>query len=112
MDTTTVLLYLVSGLSCSVAGLGVVVATGYRAAKRRDAQAEARRVAVANARWEARTTINHGTAFVRLVRVARGVGVVETDDHVVEVPVGDSMGLLNAQADAELAAKAANGEDL
>jgi hypothetical protein len=115
MDPTTVLLYLVSGLGLSGLGIATVVVSGSRATRRREARHDARRVAIEEARWEARTIIKHGKARVQLVRVARlgaDTWITEADDHFVDVPVGDSMRLLDAQADAELAAKAANGDDL
>jgi hypothetical protein len=115
MDPTTVLLYLVSGFGLSGVGVATVVVSGSRAARRREARHDARRVAIEEARWEARTIIKHGKARVQLVRVARlgtDKWITEADDHFVDVPVGDSMRLLDAQADAELAAKTANGEDL
>lgn len=112
MDPSTVLGWSGGLFGVGVLGLGAVLVSYFRSVDRRAAQDADRRAAITNARWEARTTIKHGKACVQLVRVARGIGVVETDDHVVEIPVGDSMGLLNAQADAEVAAAAANGDVL
>src|SRR6476646_3721326 len=105
MDPTTVLLYLVAALGCSGAGLGAVVVSGSRAAKKRKRLALAREEAVKAARWEARTIPLHdGWMRVLVVRVAQLGGdrwVVQSRDKYVDVPVEDTEGLINAQVDAQ-----------
>lgn len=113
MDPTTVLLYLVAAFGACAGGLGTVVASGRRATRRRESAEDARRRAVKQARWETSTELVAGNERVQLVRVAELDGnrwVVQKHDSYVDVPVGDVVGLLEAQTDANLAARQANGE--
>lgn len=114
MDPTTVLLILVSGLGCSVAGLGAVVVTGNRSARKRQRLADAREAAIVAARWEARTVPLHDelmrVSVVRVAQLGDDRWVIQSHDSYVDVPVNDTEGLINAQVDAQAAARAANGE--
>ena len=114
MDATTVLVYLAALFGVSLAGLGAVVTAGNRATSRRAATRETKRVAEANARWEARTEPLHDEWMrVKLVRVAQ-LGderwITEKRDNYVDVPIEDTEGLINAQVEAQQAARVANGE--
>lgn len=114
MDATTVLVYLAALFGVSLAGLGAVVTAGNRATSRRAATRETKRAAEANARWEARTVSLHDewirVMVVRVAQLGEERWITEKRDSYVDVPIEDSTGLINAQVEAQEAARAANRE--
>jgi hypothetical protein len=114
MDPATVLIYLAAMFGVSIVGFGAVVGSGVRATKRSKALDEARRVAIANARWEARTIPLYDewmrVLVVRVAQLGDDRWVVERRDNYVDVPVEDTTALINAQVEAQEAARAANLE--
>lgn len=112
MDPTTVLEYLAAMFGVSLAGLGAVVGVGARATRKRAALAEARAEAIRQASWEAWTIPLHDEWMrVQLVRVAHLGGarwIVDRRADYVDVPVEDTTALIDAQVDAQEAARVAN----